>query len=151
MCLKSSKGYELKSMFLRFIVIGFSTIFSSAAIAQDMKSTWAPQITDCAAFFGVWAQSDSASAETYRVLNTSFLAYSKYVYFPDLPDAEMAKSRRRIAMLLHSVRKGEDPQAVSKQMQLCLNLLKKAETDLWPRLPEDERKKVAKVAKDIIR
>jgi hypothetical protein len=133
------------------IVSGFFALLSTAATAQDMKTIWAPQITDCAAFFGVWAQSDSASADTYRVLNTSFLAYSKYVYFPDVPDVEMAKSRRRIAMLLHSVRKGEDPQAVSKQMQLCLNLLKKAEVDLWPRLPEDERKKVPKVAKDIIR
>jgi hypothetical protein len=141
----------LKSKCLRLIVSGFFALLSTAATAQDMKTIWAPQITDCAAFFGVWAQSDSASADTYRVLNTSFLAYSKYVYFPDVPDVEMAKSRRRIAMLLHSVRKGEDPQAVSKQMQLCLNLLKKAEVDLWPRLPEDERKKVPKVAKDIIR
>jgi hypothetical protein len=138
-------------MFLRTLAAGLFSLATCAATAQDMKATWAPQITDCAAFFGVWAQSDSASADTYRVLNTSFMAYSKYVYFPDLPDAEMAKSRRRIAMLLHSVRKGEDPQAVSKQMQLCLSLLKKAESDLWPRLPEDERKKVAKVAKDIIR
>jgi hypothetical protein len=119
--------------------------------AQEANAPWKPQITDCAAFFGVWAQSDSSSADTYRVLNTAFVTYAKHVYAPSDPDADMAKSRRGIGMMLHSVRKGDDKEAVNRQMQTCLALLKKAEQELWPRLSDAQKASAPKVAAQIIR
>jgi hypothetical protein len=122
-----------------------------SAHSQDAGLPWKPQITDCAAFFGVWAQSDSSSADTYRLLNTAFVTYAKYVYAPGEPDVDMAKSRRGIGMMLHSVRKGDDKDAVNRQMQTCLSLLKKAEQELWPRLSDVQKASAPRVAAQIIR
>jgi hypothetical protein len=123
--------------------------------AQDLKAAWAPQVTDCTAFFGVWAQSDSSSAETYKAMNGALLTYSKLVHGSAEAEVELTKSRRKMATMLHQARKAdgdgsvdaESKQAVSKQVSLCLATLKKAEQDLWPRLSAVQKQETPKLSK----
>jgi predicted transcriptional regulator len=124
-------------------------IASFAVQAQDLKATWAPQVTDCSAFFGVWGQSDSSSADTYKSMSAAFATYAKQVHGPGESDAELMKSRRKMASMLHQARKGEaeSKEAVAKQVTLCLSTLKNAEQDLWPRLSAAQKQETPKLSK----
>jgi uncharacterized membrane protein YccC len=133
------------------IALGASAVIatSPALNAQDLKSTWAPQVTDCSAFFGVWGQSDSSAADTYKSMSEVFVAYAQQVHGPLDTDAELAKSRRKMASMLHQARKGEaeSKEDVSKQVRLCLATLKKAEQELWPRLSAAQKQQTPKLSK----
>jgi hypothetical protein len=131
------------------VVAAFMTVATASTQAQDLKSTWAPQVTDCSAFFGVWGQSDSSAAETYKAMSTVFVTYSKQVHGPLDTDAELAKSRRKMASMLHQARKGdaESKEEVSKQVKLCLATLRKAEQDLWPKLSAVQKQETPKLSK----
>jgi hypothetical protein len=95
------------SKFVSLLFTGFLPLASVSLQAQELKTTWAPQVTDCSAFFGVWGQSDSSAAETYKAMSTVFVTYSKQVHGPLDTDAELAKSRRKMASMLHQARKGD--------------------------------------------
>jgi hypothetical protein len=116
---------------------------------QELKAAWAPQVTDCSAFFGVWGQSDSSAADTYKAMSSAFATYAKQVHGPVDTDIELTKSRRKMASMLHQARKGEaeSKEAVSRQVTLCLATLKKAEQDLWPRLSSAQKQETPKLAK----
>jgi hypothetical protein len=131
------------------LVAAFVTVAAASTQAQDLKSTWAPQVTDCSAFFGVWGQSDSSAAETYKAMSTVFVTYSKQVHGPLDTDAELAKSRRKMASMLHQARKGdaESKEEVTKQVKLCLATLRKAEQDLWPKLSAVQKQETPKLSK----
>jgi hypothetical protein len=116
---------------------------------QDLKAAWAPQVTDCSAFFGVWGQSDSSAADTYKAMSIAFTTYARQVHGPVDTDIELTKSRRKMATMLHQARKGETDSkaAVSMQVTLCLATLKKAEQDLWPGLSTKQKQETPKLAK----
>jgi hypothetical protein len=137
------------SKFVSLLFTGFLPLASVSLQAQELKTTWAPQVTDCSAFFGVWGQSDSSAAETYKAMSTVFVTYSKQVHGPLDTDAELAKSRRKMASMLHQARKGdaESKEEVSKQVKLCLMTLKKAEQDLWPKLSAVQKQETPKLSK----
>jgi hypothetical protein len=122
---------------------------SPLLLAQDLKATWAPHVTDCSAFFGVWGQSDSSAAETYKAMSVAMATYSKQVHGAGEVDAELMQSRRRMASMLHQARKGEveSKEAVAKQTSLCLATLKKAEQDLWPKLSAIQKQETPKLTK----
>jgi hypothetical protein len=117
---------------------------SPLLLAQDLKATWAPHVTDCSAFFGVWGQSDSSAA-----MSVAMATYSKQVHGAGEVDAELMQSRRRMASMLHQARKGEveSKEAVAKQTSLCLATLKKAEQDLWPKLSAIQKQETPKLTK----
>jgi predicted transcriptional regulator len=131
------------------LAVGALVIASASLQAQDLKTTWAPQVTDCSAFFGVWGQSDSSAADTYKAMSGAFVTYAKQVHGPLDTDAELAKSRRKMASMLHQARKGEveSKEEVSKQVKLCLATLKKAEQELWPKLSAIQKQETPKLAK----
>jgi uncharacterized membrane protein YccC len=131
------------------VVASTFLITSPSLQAQDLKAVWAPQVTDCAAFFGVWGQSDSSAAETYKAMSSALVTYAKQVHGPLDTDPELAKSRRKMASMLHQGRKGEaeSKEAVSKQVRLCLATLKTAEQDLWPRLSAAQKQETPKLSK----
>jgi hypothetical protein len=137
------------SKFFAPLLAGIITVTSVSIQAQDLKATWAPQVTDCSAFFGVWGQSDSSAAETYKAMSTVFVTYSKQVHGPLDTDAELAKSRRKMASMLHQARKGEaeSKEEVSKQVKVCLATLKKAEQELWPKLSAIQKQETPKLSK----
>lgn len=131
------------------IVAGALAVGSASLQAQDLKATWAPQVTDCSAFFGVWGQSDSSAADMYKAMSAVFVTYAKQVHGPLDIDAELAKARRKMASMLYQARKGEveSKEAVSKQVKLCLETLKKAEQDLWPKLSALQKLETPKLSK----
>jgi hypothetical protein len=139
----------MSSKFLVPLLAGIINVTSVSIQAQDLKATWAPQVTDCSAFFGVWGQSDSSAAETYKAMSTAFVTYAKQVHGPLDTDAELAKSRRKMASMLHQARKGEaeSKEEVSKQVKVCLATLKKAEQELWPKLSAVQKQETPKLSK----
>jgi chitinase len=137
-----------------FWFLAAAFVSSTSVQAQDLKAAWAPQVTDCTAFFGVWAQSDSSSADTYKAMNGALLTYSKLVHGSAEAEVELTKSRRKMASMLHQARKADSDggdadskQAVSKQVSLCLATLKKAEQELWPRLSTLQKQETPKLSK----
>jgi uncharacterized membrane protein YccC len=133
----------------RPLFAGALALGSASLQAQDLKATWAPQVTDCSAFFGVWGQSDSSAADTYKAMSSAFIIYATHVHGPLDTDAELAKSRRKMASMLHQARKGEaqSKEEVSRQVSLCLATLKKAEQDLWPKLSALQKSETPKLSK----
>jgi hypothetical protein len=130
------------------IALACSTVHSQAQ-NQDLKAAWAPQVTDCSAFFGVWGQSDSSAADTYKAMSIAFATYARQVHGTVETDIELMKSRRKMASMLHQARKGEidSKAAVSMQVTLCLATLKKAEQELWPGLSTKQKQETPKLAK----
>jgi hypothetical protein len=138
-------SFKLSATFIATLLLTASQVCT----AQDLKATWAPQVTDCSAFFGVWGQSDSSAAETYKAMSLAMATYAKQVHGASDVEAELMQSRRRMASMLHQARKGEveSKEAVSKQTSLCLATLKKAEQDLWPKLSAIQKQDTPKLTK----
>jgi hypothetical protein len=143
----------MRSKLISLAVVTVAAVFTTANVpalhAQDLKSTWAPHVTDCSAFFGVWGQSDSSGADTYKAMSAAFATYARQVHGPADTDAELTKSRHKMASMLHQARKGEaeSKENVSAQVRLCLVTLSKAEQELWPKLTAAQKQETPKLSK----
>ena len=69
----------------------------------------------------------------------SFSSYAVQVVPKTELESELEKSKLRIGTLVSESKSKDDQSAVVKQSEICFSVLKNAETNLWPKLPELSR------------
>ncbi len=113
-----------------------SCCLAASAPAIASANDYVPHLTDCASFFGLLSQAPIKDSIGFRTMVASFSTYAVEVVPRTELDAELEKSKRRISTLVTDAKLKNDQGEIAKQADTCFAILKKAEVELWPKLPE---------------
>ena len=121
------------------IALTMACCLVTASTAHAESNEYVPNLTDCASFFGLLSQSQNKHSEGFKAMAASFSSYAVQVVPRMELELELDNSKRRIGALISESKSKDDQSAVSKQAEICFSVLKNAEIELWPKLPEPLR------------
>jgi hypothetical protein len=121
------------------LVLMLACYVATTSTVNAASNHYIPHLTDCASLFGLLSQSPSKHSEGFKAMAASFSSYAVQVVPQTELELELDNSKRRIGALVSESKLKDDQSAVSKQAEICFSVLKNAEMELWPKLPELSR------------
>lgn len=124
-------------MFVHHITFFIAILFSASfAYADENTNKFTPQLTDCAAFFGLLSQSNTERTAQFKSMAFVFSSYSTEVITAEKIDKEVSKSMTKISAIVKEAERTDNNEAVSNLVSSCMNTLEIAEKELRPKMSE---------------